>query len=652
MKKKFYITTPIYYVNDKPHIGHAYTTIAADVISRYYKSCGTDVFFQTGTDEHGQKVEKAAELKGVEPQAHCDQMAPHFRQLWELLDIEPSAFIRTTDPEHKKFAADLLQKIYDNGHIEKGEYKGWYCTPCEAYSTEKEAENNEGNCSLCNRELEKRQEPAYFFKMSRFGEDIRNKIESNELKILPESRKNEVLGFLNEGLRDICISRPKKDLSWGVTLPFDDEFVCYVWMEALQNYMSGPTYLDKTDSKIDWWPADVHLIGKDILRFHGVYWPALLLALDMPLARAVVAHGWWNFSCEKMSKTTGNVVNPAELVEWYQGSCDDRAQGKRTAVDAFRYFLMAETTFGFDGNFSFEAFERRWTADLSNDIGNLVSRVVSLGLKLLNGKVESVPFEGAESDLREYQDAIEAYQFNKAIEVLLKNARKTNQNLQETQPWSNPDKAPDVLGRAVSILRFLSAGLKPFMPRSADEIAHKLGLLEAPDIPAANDAFIAQVSKGTPLFVRPQMDEKAAGVEGVPGEKSKKMKKEKEKEKKVSEEKSSYATIDDVKKLNLRIGKVVEAKKVDGADRLVELRVDIGEEIRTLVAGIAETYEPEVLIGRNVVVVANLKPAKIRGVKSQGMLLAAAPPDGADYLGPAISVLTPDVDVPPGSQVR
>lgn len=624
-----YITTPIYYVNDRPHIGHAYTTIAADVLNRYYRGDGFDTFFLTGTDEHGQKVEKAAAERGITPKAHCDEMAPRFRELWKLLDVLPSAFIRTTDPEHKDYVRSVLTKLHEKGLIVRRDFEGWYCTPDERFWTEKDlGEGTAKLCPECGRELEFIRESNYFFLLSRFTERIRSVIDSGELLILPESRRNEVLGLLNKGLIDLCISRPLKRLTWGIPLPFDPEYVSWVWFDALFNYVSGPRYLAGAETQGTWWPASVHIIGKDILTTHAVYWPAFLMAAELELPRSIIAHGWWNFSGEKMSKSIGNVVDPVALIDEYS------VFGKRTAVDAFRYFLLAETAFGSDGTFSFEAFERRWTAELSNDVGNLVSRAVSLVEKLCGGSVDSLPTAELDEAIVSYRESLEQYQFHRTLETAIGIAKSANQYLQEAAPWANKGGAGEVLGRVVASIAVVASMLRPFMPASSDEIARRLGLSAAPPLRNRIESFHSIVKKGDAIFPKPVFEKKESGATGSRARPTETL-----------DSDVACVSIDDVKKLGLRIGTIVSAEKIEGADRLLRLRVDIGTEVRTLVAGIAKSYDSAALPGRNVVVVTNLKPAKIRGVESRGMILAASYDDG-------VSLVAPDRSLGPGSEVK
>lgn len=674
---RFYLTTPIYYVNDRPHIGHAYTTVAADVLARYHRSLGTDVFFLTGVDEHGQKVEKAAGVRGIAAQAHCDEFAERFRSLWELLGIAPDGFLRTTDAGHKAVVTRLLSQLHERGHIELREFEGWYCTPCERYWTEKDLVA--GHCPDCQRPVELLREKNYFFLMSRFAERARDAIVRDEYEVLPHSRKNEILAFYDRGVGDLCISRTRQRLQWGIPLPFDPDYVTYVWMDALVNYISGPEYLGS--GGVDRWPADLHLIGKDILTQHAVYWPTILLALDLPLPRRLVAHGWWNFSGAKMSKSIGNVVDPRAVVEMYAEEA-----GTRASVEALRWFLMAEVTFGLDGVFSLDAFERRWTADLSNDIGNLASRVVSLIGKVCEGRVTLAPETEDIAAMSEYGAAMEQCQFSRAAEVCVRLAHRMNLLLQERQPWRCAPDAPTVLGRAAASLRFIAWMLYPFAPESARLLSAALGIGDPSVRPDPTLTPHIAVKELQPLFLRPRSNTEhdhtetskpallketsvnplnsstppaAAAVPAIPsasavasaapvvvGAVSA-----------VSAPASAPASappvvspnlpvsVEDVKKLGLRVGVVTAAERVPKTDRLLKLTVDLGTETRTLVAGIAAAYEPEQVVGQRVVVVTNLAPAKIRGIESRGMVLAAA--DGL-----TVSLVSPLGAMPAGSEVR
>jgi methionyl-tRNA synthetase len=630
--ESFYVTTPIYYVNDRPHIGHAYTTIAADALARFQRSEGRDVFFLTGVDEHGQKVEKAAKAGGISPQAHADAMAPRFSELWKRLEIAPSAFIRTTDAGHARVVGECLETLKAKGLIEKRDFEGWYCTPCERYWTEKDLA--EGLCPDCRRPVENLREGNYFFLMSRYTEWLKAEITADRIEVVPRSRKNEVLGKIEEGVKDLCISRPRHRLEWGIAIPFDPEYVTYVWFDALVNYLSGPRYLAGGNGR---WPADVHIIGKDIIVPHCLYWPCMLHALDLPLPRRIVAHGWWNYSGEKMSKSRGNVVDPADLIEEY-------AKGdERPVVDALRYFVLSEVTFGLDGVFSLEAFERRWTADLSNDLGNLVSRVTSLVQKVCGGSVMSAPDDTHRAVVEPWREAMESLQFSKASEIAIRHAREMNVFLQERKPWSNPPDAAQTLGRAVASIRLLASLLEPYIPSSARLIARALGLETVSSVRSALEPFLATVSPPPPLFARPERSRFADGGAVAP---------QPEKEKKTMEgplpgdpaaqvsvsippgEASAFATLDDLKKLGLRVGVIRAAERVEKTKKLLKITVDIGAEERTLIAGIAEHYDPANLPGQRVVVVTNLQPAVIRGIESRGMILAASDDSGLALVAP------------------
>jgi methionyl-tRNA synthetase len=654
--KSFYVTTPIYYVNDRPHIGHAYTTIAADALARFHRAEGRDVFFLTGVDEHGQKVEKAAKAGGIEPQAHADAMAPRFLDLWKRLSIEPSAFIRTTDAAHRRVVGECLEALKAKGLIEKRDFEGWYCTPCERYWTEKDLD--EGRCPDCRRPVETLREGNYFFLMSRYAEWLKGAIAMDRIEIVPRSRKNEVLGKIEEGVKDLCISRPRHRLGWGVPIPFDPEYVTYVWFDALVNYLSGPRYLPGGDGR---WPADVHIIGKDIIVPHCIYWPCMLHALDLPLPRRIVAHGWWNYSGEKMSKSRGNVVDPADLIDEYSKRVADAARvadaggiadagsvtaaDERPSVDALRYFVLSEVTFGLDGVFSLEAFERRWTSDLSNDLGNLVSRVTSLVQKVCGGSVQSAPDESHRAIIGPWSEAMESLQFSKASEIAIRHAREINGFLQERKPWSNPPDASATLGRAVASIRLLASLLDPFIPASSALMARALGCDRVVSARESIESFEAKVTPPPPpLFARPERA--SAGAESTAKPQSRRSEKEKrmtESEsvarpapdaESVAPDTSGFATIEDLKRLGLRVGVVLTAERVEKTKKLLKLTVDIGSEERTLIAGIAEHYDPANLPGTRVVVVTNLQPAIIRGIESRGMILAASDDVGLSLVAP------------------
>ena len=659
-KNKFYVTTPIYYVNDVPHIGHAYTTIAADILARYNRLKGKEVFFLTGTDEHGQKVDKAAQERGKSPKEHADILVENFKALWLKLNISNDAFIRTTDNEHKEWVQKVLQELKDKGEIEKRSYSGWYCTPDERFWTEKDIVK--GNCPECSRPVEQIQEENYFFLMSKYQERLIKHIEANPSFILPETRRNEVLGFLNNNdLGDLCISRPKSRLSWGVPLPFDEDFVTYVWFDALLNYYSGTHYLARTNG--DLWPAEHHIIGKDILTTHAVYWPTMLMALGWELPENIFAHGWWTVDGQKMSKSIGNVVDPNKMVDEY-------------GLDAFRYFLFREVTFGLDGNFSEEVLAKRTNSDLANDIGNLLSRTLTMIDKYRDGDLPG-PFEDKDRDglekkikawfdqtsetsiSKSYDTFLERLQFNNALSELWKIMAEINEYIAASIPWKeeNDETLSNILYTLAESLRILAIYLYPFMPDTANNIWKQLGL--ETDISSINiDESVkwgglkpgTKVRKGEALFPRIDLKNKFKKEKNVGARHAAPSKKEKTMNENVrahgdAPEKDNLISINDFAKVQLKIGIVLEAEPVEKSNKLLKLQVDTGEK-RQIVAGIAKAYTPEELTGKKVVVVTNLKPAKLMGVESNGMLLAATDSDGI------LSILTPEKDIKEGALIR
>ncbi len=651
----FYITTPIYYVNDVPHIGHAYTTIAADVLARYGRLQGHDVFFLTGVDEHGQKVQQAAEKAGVPPQQYCDRLAPQFRNLWKTLGISNDAFIRTTDPQHQAIVQRFLQQLHDKGLIYRDQYSGWYCTFDERFWTEKDVV--EGLCPDCKRPVERLTESNYFFKMSRYQRRLVEHIHAHPDFIEPRTRRNEVLGFLQKTLEDLSISRPKSRLSWGIELPFDREYVTYVWFDALVNYISALDYLTRTPSFDRYWPATVHLVGKDILTTHAVYWSTILMALDLPLPRTIFAHGWWTVNGEKMSKSRGNVVDPF-------------AATAKVGTDAFRYFVLREVPFGQDGDFSHETFIGRINSDLANGLGNLLSRTLTLIERSSGGAVpQSSPSQ--ESDQEQALQAMglevlhcalprhlspDTLEFNRALEAIWSFIQLANQYIDKTAPWTlvkKPDLRPrldTVLYHAAETLRILALALYPFMPRAAEEIAAQVGLrldftspLLAEKVRWGGLAPGTHVAKGTSLF--PRVDE------GVFAEGARQVSDLQSTRPTGPSAPSAHSggnqpiTIEDFQKIQLKTAKIVSAERVPRSEKLITLQVDLGGESRQVVAGIGKKYEPEALVGRTIVLVANLKPAKLMGVESQGMVLAAGEKD-------VVELVTLSDDVPPGIKVK
>ncbi len=628
MKTNYYVTTPIYYVNDQPHIGHAYTTILADVLANYHRLLDTPTFFLTGTDEHGQKVQQAAEKNGLTPQDQCDQTVVRFQELWERLEITNDDFIRTTEPRHKKIVQEVLQDLFDRDEIYRAEYEGWYCVGCERFFTEKDLVD--GNCPDCGKKVDAIQEANYFFRMSKYQEWLIEYIETHPEFIQPAFRANETLGFLKtKELQDLCISRPKARLSWGIELPFDSEFVTYVWFDALLNYITGIGY--KTDDEMfkKWWPATQQLIGKDILTTHTVYWPTMLKAMGVELPKTVFAHGWWLTGRTKMSKSLGNVVDPMEMIDRY-------------GVDAFRYFLVAEMTLGQDASFTEEAFVRRYNSDLANDLGNLLSRTANMLGRYCDGvfpslgktAVESGPekelWDAVQQAVSEMEESIDTMRLNSGIAAVLTAVRKVNQYFEIKQPWTQAkegksDEVAVTLGLAAEALRVCSALLYPVMPERMNSLRKVFGLgtpdLEHLRVFGVIEAGVA-IPKIDPLFPRVEF--------------------KKEEEKPViekTEKPEGVITYNDVMNVKLRTAKILEAEKVEGADKLLKLQVEVGEEKRQLIAGIAQYYSAEEVVGKIIVIVANLKPAKIRGVESQGMLLCAS-------VGDQLKLVTVDGELP------
>ena len=638
-KKRFYITTPIYYVNDVPHIGHAYTTIIADSISRFKKLAGYEVFFLTGTDEHGQKVEKSAAERGLKPIELADIVVGRFKSLWKTLNINNDYFIRTTQPIHEKGVQIIFQKLKDKGDIYKGIYKGYYCVSCENYLSE-DVPLEEGGGKICPDCKEKAgivSEECYFFKLSSYQKPLLDFYEKNPAFVRPPSRMNEVVSFVRHGLKDLSITRTT--VKWGIPVADDSRHSIYVWFDALNNYVTGIGYGWNQELFEKFWPADVHLIGKDILRFHAVFWPAFLMAAEIPLPRSIVGHGWWLKDETKMSKSRGNVLDPHSILNTF-------------GADPLRYFLLREIPIGLDGNFSHEGFIHRVNSDLANDLGNLVQRTLTMIRNYFGGRIEEIDKEN-ERDKRlrlEFNSVkeivfrhYENYAINKALEEIWIYINSVNKYLAVNEPWklakdkNQKMRLGRILYQAAAALRAITYFVFPVMPESAEKTWNYLGE-ENPiskeffsDIQFENFALGQHIKVPEPIFPRVKLKDF--------------IKEENQSVHHGKEEKMETITFDEFKRMDLRVAEILKAERVEGTDKLLKLEVDIGTERRQMVAGIAQEYSPEELVGKKLTVIANLKPAVIRGIESQGMILAG------ELEGKAvISFFTEDI--PAGSKVR
>ncbi|MFW6131131.1 MAG: methionine--tRNA ligase [Candidatus Aminicenantaceae bacterium] len=638
-KETFYITTPIYYVNDIPHIGHAYTTIIADTLSRYKKLSGYDVFFLTGTDEHGQKVQKSASEKGMKPIELADKVVGRFKNLWKALNISYDFFIRTTEPFHERGIQKIFQKLYKKGDIYKGIYKGWYCISDENFLPEDIPLEQDGSkiCPDCGKKANLVSEETYFFKLSSYQDCLLKHYTQNPDFVRPKSRMNEVVSFVQQGLKDLSITRTS--VQWGVAIPDDPDHTIYVWFDALHNYLTGIGFDRDMELFNKFWPATVQLIGKDILRFHAVYWPAFLMAADFSLPKTVFSHGWWLKDESKMSKSKGNVLDPHTILQTF-------------GADPLRYFLLREIPIGYDGNFSHEGFIHRVNSDLANDLGNLVQRTLTMIYKYFKGTISEInheqkqdkklrlDFEKTQTNVREFYDD---YSINRALEEIWNYINKVNRYIAENEPWKlSKDKTQRkrlgrVLYQTAAAIRGITYLLYPVIPESSQKIWTYLGI-EDPlektlfDELDFNDFKTSQkIKKSEPLFPRILLED-FIKEEAAHQTKSQK------------EGKMNTVTFDEFKKMDLRVAEIKKAERIEGTDKLLKLEVDIGTETRQLVAGIAEVYAPDDLIGKKLPVIVNLQPAKIRGIESKGMILAASV-EGK----PSISFFDPNI--PAGSQI-